>query len=44
MGWVGGVLEGYMDEPTGIAIGPKNEVYVADTWNRRVQVFDPNGN
>jgi len=38
----GGVLDGYLDEPVGIAIGPDG-VYVADTWNRRVQVFDANG-
>ncbi|MBL7064105.1 MAG: TIGR03663 family protein [Anaerolineae bacterium] len=40
----GGALEGYLDEPVGIAIGgPDDEVYVADTWNRRVQVFDSDG-
>jgi len=39
----GGVLEGYLDEPVGIALGPDDTVYVADTWNRRVQVFDKNG-
>jgi predicted membrane-bound mannosyltransferase/DNA-binding beta-propeller fold protein YncE len=38
----GGVVEGYLDEPVGIAVGPEG-VYVADTWNRRVQVFDRNG-
>jgi DNA-binding beta-propeller fold protein YncE len=36
------VLDGYLDEPVGIAIGPDG-VYVADTWNQRVQVFDRNG-
>jgi len=42
--WGGeGVLEGYLDEPVGIAIGPDGEVYVADTWNRRVQVFEGDG-
>jgi DNA-binding beta-propeller fold protein YncE len=41
----GGALEGYLDEPVGIAIGgPDDEVYIADTWNRRVQVFDSDGN
>jgi len=41
----GGAMEGYLDEPVGIAIGgPNDEVYIADTWNRRVQVFDRDGN
>ncbi len=45
----GGVLEGYLDEPVGIAIAPNGAppsaagVYIADTWNRRVQVFDESG-
>jgi sugar lactone lactonase YvrE len=39
----GGAVEGYLDEPVGIAIGPGGDVYVADTWNRRVQVFDNEG-
>jgi DNA-binding beta-propeller fold protein YncE len=39
----GGVLDGYLDEPVGIAIGPEGAVYVADTWNQRVQVFDRGG-
>jgi DNA-binding beta-propeller fold protein YncE len=39
----GGALEGYLDEPVGIAFGPDGDVYVADTWNRRIQVFDGNG-
>ena len=45
----GGVREGYLDEPVGIAFAPDGVppyaegVYVADTWNRRVQVFDKDG-
>ncbi|HDQ70566.1 MAG TPA: TIGR03663 family protein [Chloroflexi bacterium] len=43
--WGGsGVVEGYLDEPVGIAFDPEQqEIYVADTWNRRVQVFQPDG-
>lgn len=29
--------------PRAVAIGPDNNVYVTDTGNKRVQVFDPNG-
>ncbi len=45
----GGVLEGFLDEPVGIAIAPEDAlpavsgVYVADTWNQRVQVFRQDG-
>jgi uncharacterized protein (TIGR03663 family) len=42
--WGGGdAMEDYLDEPVGIAFGPKGEVYIADTWNHRVQVFDREG-
>ena len=34
-----GLEAGQFDEPTGLAIGPDNLIYVADTWNQRVQVF-----
>jgi predicted membrane-bound mannosyltransferase/DNA-binding beta-propeller fold protein YncE len=39
----GGVIEGYLDEPVGIAVDSSGMIYVADTWNQRVQVFDQNG-
>ena len=32
---------GQFDTPHGIAVGPNDEMFVADRGNRRIQVFDP---
>lgn len=39
-----GALPGTFNEPWGIAVSPEGEVYVADTWNHRIQKFSPEGN
>ena len=38
-----GAGPGEFRSPTGIAIGPGSEVYVADTGNNRIQVLAPDG-
>lgn len=35
--------DGEFCEPWGITVGPNGNVYVADTWNHRIQVFTPSG-
>ncbi len=34
---------GTFNEPWGIAVAPDGKVFVADTWNHRIQVFEPDG-
>lgn len=36
-----GAGPGQFDEPVGLAIAPDGTLYVADTWNQRIQAFTP---
>ncbi len=38
----GGISPGQLEEPVGLAFDPQGNLYVADTWNQRIQVFAPN--
>lgn len=38
-----GAEPGTFNEPWGIAVSPEGNVFVADTWNHRIQVFSPEG-
>ncbi len=37
------LADGEFCEPWGLDVGPDGKLYVADTWNHRVQIFDPSG-
>jgi DNA-binding beta-propeller fold protein YncE len=39
-----GVGEGQFSNPRALAISPQGQLYVADSGNHRIQVFDQNGN
>ncbi len=38
-----GTRQGQFDSPTGIAVDPSGNILVADTGNRRIEKFSPNG-
>jgi DNA-binding beta-propeller fold protein YncE len=35
-----GALPGLLNEPVGLAFDPGGRLYVADTWNQRIQAFE----
>ena len=39
-----GAASGQFTNPRDVAVGPDGNLYVADTGNHRIQVFDPEGN
>ncbi len=39
----GGSGLGQLDEPSGLALHPNGNLYIADTWNRRISVFTTDG-
>ncbi|UCC50489.1 MAG: TIGR03663 family protein [Anaerolineaceae bacterium] len=36
-----GNLQGQLNEPVGLSQGPDGSIYLADTWNSRIQQFSP---
>ncbi|MFU8772751.1 MAG: NHL repeat-containing protein, partial [Anaerolineales bacterium] len=38
-----GFAPGQFDEPVGMAIDDHGRLFIADTWNQRIQVFEPDG-
>ncbi|OQY19416.1 MAG: hypothetical protein B6I34_09615 [Anaerolineaceae bacterium 4572_32.1] len=38
-----GAGPGQFDQPTDVAVGPNGQIYIADTFNRRVQRLDADG-
>ena len=38
-----GTGDGEFKEPWGVTVAPSGDVYVADTWNHRIQKFDADG-
>jgi DNA-binding beta-propeller fold protein YncE len=39
-----GSTEGKFFRPTSVAVSPEGKIYVSDTGNRRIQIFDDSGN
>lgn len=43
LGGVSGEAPGQLKQPRDAAVGPEGRIYVADTGNHRIQVFNPDG-